>query len=91
MENRNEYPCSKTVISVDELHLLLDRHLARRGRVAHSVSPIPVFIKISLAVTTCWALHNAVNVTKLLRDKQEFEDWERGQKYEARAVSLDAA
>jgi hypothetical protein len=54
-------------------------------------SPIPDFIKISIAVTTCWALHNAVNVTKLLRDKQEFEDWERGQKYEARAVSLDAA
>jgi Uncharacterized protein conserved in bacteria len=39
-------------------------------------SPMDDLVKVSLGVTTAWALTNAVSITKLLRDKQEREDWE---------------
>lgn len=55
-------------------------------------TPIDPLLKVSLSVTAAWALSNAVSVTKLLRDKQEYEDWERDAKPEiVRARSLTAA
>jgi hypothetical protein len=36
------------------------------------ISPL---LKVALSVSSAWALSNAVSLTKLLRDKQEFEDW----------------
>lgn len=36
-----------------------------------SIDPI---LKVALSVSAAWALSNAVSLTKLLRDKQEYED-----------------
>lgn len=41
---------------------------------------IDKLIKVSLAVATAWSLSNAVTLTKLLRDKQDYTDWEQAQK-----------
>jgi hypothetical protein len=38
------------------------------------ISPL---LKVSLSVSTTWALSNAVSLTKLLRDKQEYDDWSK--------------
>ncbi|NTF17053.1 hypothetical protein G6L37_01245 [Agrobacterium rubi] len=45
-------------------------------------TPIEPLLKVSLSVTAAWALSNAVSITKLLRDKQEHEDWEKENKPE---------
>ncbi len=39
-------------------------------------------LKVALSVSTAWALSNTASVTKLLRDKQEYEDWEKATKPE---------
>lgn len=38
------------------------------------ISPL---LKVALSVSSAWALSNAVSLTKLLRDKQEYEDWSK--------------
>ena len=45
-------------------------------------TPIEPLLKVALSVTTAWSLSNAVSITKLLRDKQEYEDWEKATKPE---------
>jgi Uncharacterized protein conserved in bacteria len=38
-------------------------------------SPIDPILKVAFGVSVAWALHNSVSLTKLLRDRQEHEDW----------------
>lgn len=45
-------------------------------------TPIEPLLKVALSVTAAWALSNAVSITKLLRDKQEWEDYEKATKPE---------
>jgi hypothetical protein len=39
-------------------------------------------LKVAISVSTAWGLSNVASVTKLLRDKQEYEDWEKASKPE---------
>lgn len=39
-------------------------------------SEIDQLLKVALSVATAWALTNSVSITKLLRDRQEYEDWQ---------------
>lgn len=43
---------------------------------------IDPLLKVALSVSTAWGLSNVASVTKLLRDKQEYEDWEKANKPE---------
>jgi hypothetical protein len=43
---------------------------------------IDPLLKVAISVSTAWGLSNVASVTKLLRDKQEYEDWEKANKPE---------
>lgn len=43
-------------------------------------SDINVLFKVAFGVSVAWGLSNTVSLTKLLRDKQEYEDWEKAEK-----------
>ncbi len=40
-------------------------------------SSIDPLLKVALSIASAWALSNAVTLTKLLRDKQEYEEWQK--------------
>lgn len=40
-------------------------------------SPIDPILKVALSIAAAWSLSNAVTLTKLLRDKQEYDDWKQ--------------